>query len=659
MPFFIGLLSSVSLFSSAVLSISTPQSIGSDLSIITHNDLYGNSTTRRAAVIALDTKYTYSSATSKCAALGTILWNPDSYSQDLTFLRYLDFGKVTDEVGVYWIKGNSTLHCRAITTYGEFHRYPCDTLLPALCSNTATDETRQIAATTNNATIIGRRLKKDSAFRFLGIRYASIPARFSHSEYAACGSVGTATCSEDCLNLNIWTPYLPNGKAGPGKSKAVLVWIHGGGFTGGAGSDTTFDGSALASRGDVVVVTINYRLSTLGFLALENTPLTGNYGLEDQNQALDWIRAHIGDFGGDRHRITIFGQSAGAASVRALLASPRAREKVSGAIMMSTPQGLGYASTFSEYLTVAEATNRTGAILGETGCFNTDEELLSCLRKVDAKELIGFRKSSQYPVIDNHFLTRSSLPLGRTAPNLNTTLLTGIMRDDGSPFTSRPQSTNLTLELTAQGFPTHAILSSPLFALPNSTANTSAAIFNLTSRIATDAMFRCLGQSTASTAAKNNIFTNVFAYEFDRAYQIAEWSPNPPACEAPATPAHPFGDPDAPSYKCHSGELYAVFGTTISQGRAPRDDADIPFSQYVVDAWASFARTGHPDPQAAFLEARGFKNTSRVLEGGAWSAVGERSGRDVRVLGGRGGMEGWREEGECGVLGMGRGYWDF
>jgi hypothetical protein len=313
MPFFIGLLSfSVSLFSSAVVSILTPESIGSDLSIITHNDLYGNSTTRRAAVIALDTKYTYSSATSKCAALGTILWNPDSYSQDLTFLRYLDFGKVTDEVGVYWIKGNSTLHCRAITTYGEFHRYPCDTLLPALCSNTATDETRQIAATTNNATIVGRRLKKDSAFRFLGIKYASIPARFSHSEYipptpgsnitaleyapaciqAACGSVGTATCSEDCLNLNIWTPYLPNGKAGPGKSKAVLVWIHGGGFTGGAGSDTTFDGSALASRGDVVVVTINYRLSTLGFLALENTPLTGNYGLEDCSRPLEHGRKY-------------------------------------------------------------------------------------------------------------------------------------------------------------------------------------------------------------------------------------------------------------------------------------------------------------------------------------------------------------------------------
>ena len=72
-----------------------------------------------------------------------------------------------------------------------------------------------------------------------------------------------------------------------------MVWIHGGGFTGGAASDTTFDGNAMASRGDVVLVTINYRLSTLGFLALSNTSLTGNYGLHDQSVALGWLRAHV------------------------------------------------------------------------------------------------------------------------------------------------------------------------------------------------------------------------------------------------------------------------------------------------------------------------------------------------------------------------------
>lgn len=404
------------LYASTVASIPSPQSIASDLSIITHKDLYDNTTTRRAASIVLSTPYDYTTATSKCAALGTILWNPDGYAQDFAYLRYLDLDKATDDVGLYWVKGTDKVRCRAMTTQGELKDYPCDNQLPALCSNTAADETRQVAVmSTNNATFIGRRRTQDSAFRFLGIKYASIPARFSHSiylppapganisalEYApsciqsACGTSGTPSCNEDCLYLNIWTPYLPHSKATAGKNKAVLVWIHGGGFTGGTGSDTTFDGSALASRGDVVVVTINYRLSTLGFLALENTPLTGNYGLEDQNRALDWLHGHIGDFGGDKDRITVFGQSAGAASVRALLASPRAHAKFSGAIMMSTPQGVGYASSFAKYLTIAEATDLTQAIIQETGCPHSSDELVDCLRAVDSRILVGFRNSSQ------------------------------------------------------------------------------------------------------------------------------------------------------------------------------------------------------------------------------------------------------------------------
>jgi acetyl esterase/lipase len=388
---------SVLSFTSATPS---PQSVGSDLSIVTHNDLYGNATTRQAATIALSTRYIYSAATSRCAALGSILWNPDSYVQDLGFLRYLDHGKVTDDIGVYWVKGNSTLHCRAITTEGELRNYPCSSSLPALCSNTASDTVRQVSVTTNNATITGSRDRQ--AFRFLGLKYASIPTRFAHSIYLApspnttalqygptCIQSGCTSCSEDCLTLNIWTPYLPNGKPTSDKKKAVMVWIHGGSFTSGTGSDPTFDGSALASRGDVVAVTLNYRLSTLGFLAIENTSLTGNYGLRDQNTALDWLHAHIEDFGGDKDRITIFGQSAGAASVRALVASPQAQEKVSGAIMMSTPQGLAGASPYAKYLTVAEATETTKAIADETGCSTKDEELVSCLSKVDPLELIG------------------------------------------------------------------------------------------------------------------------------------------------------------------------------------------------------------------------------------------------------------------------------
>jgi carboxylesterase type B len=101
--------------------------------------------------------------------------------------------------------------------------------------------------------------------------------------------------SEDCLFLNIWTPTLPAPSSDRSGLKPVMFWIHGGAFTGGSGS--SYDGSALVSRGDVVVVTINYRLATLGFLALTDGVTNGNYGLGDQVTALDWVIKHIADFG--------------------------------------------------------------------------------------------------------------------------------------------------------------------------------------------------------------------------------------------------------------------------------------------------------------------------------------------------------------------------
>ncbi|KAI8931279.1 hypothetical protein NX059_011623 [Plenodomus lindquistii] len=658
-----------------------------DLSIITHNDLYGNLTTRQASSIVISTPHKHSTASSKCGALESALWNPGNYTQSLDYLQYLNYSQAADNIGKFWVHGNSTAHCRAIDSTGRVKQYPCNTKLPALCSNTATNTTRKIAVTTNNATVLGHRENTSSAFSFLGIKYASIPARFSHSTYlpptpdsnisaleyaprciqASYGSTGQIPDIEDCLTLNIWTPYLPNGKVAANKRKAVMVWIHSGGFVSGTASDTTFDGSAMAARGDVVAVTINYRLSTLGFLALENTTISGNYGLQDQSTALYWIRAHIEHFGGDQDRITVFGQSAGAASVRALLASPQARSKIAGAIMMSTPQGLAYAADFADYHTIAEATNKTGALVAEVGCGQaTGEKLVACLRTVDPLALIGYRNASQsftgtiasYPVISPPFLPTSSLALSPTAPKHTIPILAGIMHDDGSPFTSYTTTTNVSAVLTTQSYPAAAILSSGLFPLPPDTNNT-AAIFNLTSRVSTDAQFRCLAQSTAYTAVANDIFSAYYTYEFDRSYQISDWSPNPPACEAPPSPAHPLGDPISPSYyRCHSGELYIVFGTAIPQGSAPRDEGDIPFSQYILDTWTAFARTGTPNAEIGFLEARGFMNSTRFArEAGMWKALRKGEQR-IRSLGSVVQDTGFRDVEQCEVLGLGLEYYN-
>ncbi|GAA1553394.1 carboxylesterase family protein [Actinomadura kijaniata] len=138
---------------------------------------------------------------------------------------------------------------------------------------------------------------------------------------------------ERCLSLNVWTP------AGGGPARPVLVFLHGGGFTSGSGGLGWYDGAEFAARGDVVVVTVNYRLGVLGFLRLPAVS-PGNLGLLDQLTALRWIRDHIAAFGGDPANVTVAGQSAGAQSILALLSRGRARGLFRRAILQSTPAGM-------------------------------------------------------------------------------------------------------------------------------------------------------------------------------------------------------------------------------------------------------------------------------------------------------------------------------
>jgi para-nitrobenzyl esterase len=147
-------------------------------------------------------------------------------------------------------------------------------------------------------------------------------------------SLGIGRTAEDCLYLNVWTPGADR------RRRPVLVWIHGGAFVLGAGSQMLYDGSSLARRGDVVVVTINYRLGAFGFLRLrdrfgQGLPATGNEGLLDQVAALEWVRDEIEAFGGDPGNVTIFGESAGAMSCATLLGVPRALHLFHRAILQS------------------------------------------------------------------------------------------------------------------------------------------------------------------------------------------------------------------------------------------------------------------------------------------------------------------------------------
>ncbi|WP_082983311.1 carboxylesterase/lipase family protein [Mycobacterium sp. 1423905.2] len=147
-----------------------------------------------------------------------------------------------------------------------------------------------------------------------------------------------APLGEDCLRLNIWAPS----GAQPGAGKPVMVWLHGGAYVLGSASQPLYDGRALAGNGDVVVVTVNYRIGALGFLDLSSfstwqRPFDSNIGLRDVLAALAWVRDNIAAFGGDPANVTLFGESAGAGLVTTLLACPAAEGLFVRAIAQSSP----------------------------------------------------------------------------------------------------------------------------------------------------------------------------------------------------------------------------------------------------------------------------------------------------------------------------------
>ena len=401
-----------------------------------------------------------------------------------------------------------------------------------------------------------------------------------------------------------------------------MFWIHGGAFTSGTGNDPTMDGANIASRGDVVLVAINYRLGSLGFLALGDGVTKGNYGFADQINALDWVRRNIQDFGGDPNRITVFGQSAGAGSVRAMLASPKTKGKFRGAIPQSNLGGGGYGTTYSQYLTIEEEVALVGnAILADTNCTNAPSGV-ECLRAVPISTLANLADVARYLVVDGTYLTSDGLAFNDTEKLQDIHVLSGFMRDDGAAIITLVDTDNVTTSLTDDGFPAPQIESSGLFPTPDGLNGTVNA-FNVSARVATDTIFRCIDQASAYASVKFKTFApDQYFYEFNRSYQTPGFNPNAPLCDAPITASHPYGDPSLEYFKCHSGDLYFVFGNILSMGYKLRDENDLPFSQFVLDSWTSFARTWNPNPDPGYLKARRYSNTlSEIQAAGPWLPV--------------------------------------
>lgn len=335
------------------------------------------------------------------------------------------------------------------------------------------------------------------------------------------------------------------------------------------------------------------------------------------------------------------------------MASPKAIGKFAGAIPQSNLGGGGYGTTYSSWLSTAEEMKIAAEpILAATNCTSATSRV-DCLRAVDASYLVKYSTVARYLVVDGTYLTAPELIVNGTGNKhlSDIHLMEGLMRDDGSAIVSYIQTEDLTESLTEDGFPALAIEASNLFPLPQGT-NNSLNVFNVTSRVGTDTIFRCIDQATAYAAAIHDTFaSNQYFYEFNRSYQMPGWDPNSPVCDAPKTASHPLGDTSMEYFKCHSGELYFVFGTVLFNALPYRDENDLKFAQFTLDTWASFARSYNPNPDKGYLKARGYANTLAELESaGLWEPV-TKGKYTMRELQWPSKQVGFRDVEQCAALG--------
>ena len=269
----------------------------------------------------------------------------------------------------------------------------------------------------------------------------------------------TAGISEDCLYLNVWTKSL-DARA---SKRPVLVWIHGGGFWAGFGGEERHNGARLAQKGPVVV-TLNYRLGPLGFLAhpalAAESPhhAAGNYGLLDQIAALQWVQRNIARFGGDPSRVTIFGESAGGMSVGSLIASPLAKGLFQHAILESgTGVNIGVVSRDAAQAVAV----RFADSLGVRGA---GAAAASRLRAINPDTLVAVSlhlgppgQPAFWPVVDGWVLPHAvDSTLLHGAANL-VPVIAGTNRDEGDEWMGAPTRSFARL-MSARGAPTYVYM---------------------------------------------------------------------------------------------------------------------------------------------------------------------------------------------------------
>lgn len=394
---------------------------------------------------------------------------------------------------------------------------------------------------------------------------------------------GVASVSEDCLYLNVFQPKAKKSLLAQVKNP-VMVWLHGGALTYGEGF--TYDPQKLVEEG-VVVVTVNYRLGALGFMAhpalsAENRGASGNYGLMDQQVALRWVQKNIHRFGGDPQRVTVFGESAGGLSVHALLASPSAKGLFHRAIIQSGAYGL------------AQPTQQQWEMmgLGRAAAMGCTDQTATCLRSLSVEQILAHQDAGEVgwlPVVDGAVLPKTMKEAFHKGEFHRVPVMQGTTRDEYSLFTALSfelagnpvTAENYVASIAQLGIPAEA---APLVAAFYPLAAHTSPAAALTA-VGTDALFACNSLSAIKTLSR---FVPTYGYEFN--------DPNAPQNILPPA-SFPYG-----AY--HSAELQYLFGTGGQPHGVLLNRDQKKLSTAMVRYWTSFAKFGNPNLAGAPLWVR-------------------------------------------------------
>ncbi|NOT53286.1 MAG: carboxylesterase family protein [Deltaproteobacteria bacterium] len=400
---------------------------------------------------------------------------------------------------------------------------------------------------------------------------------------------GTLSGDEDCLSLNVYTPgFRKNEHKHHGLP--VMVWIHGGSLTEGSGG--LYDPTPLVEKGGVIVVTINYRLGVLGFLAHPALDAEGhlnaNYGLMDQQFALKWVRRNIAAFGGDPRRVTIFGESAGGYSVYSHLASPTAARLFHRAIAQS-----GAYDSFQSYqqrtLPLAVAEIGGTAFATAIGC---DNQTTQCLRTTSATALVTAQPGIVYPAIDGTVLTQTPGAALASGQFNRVPVMSGSNYDEwrlyvalgydyvGAPLTDAGYPTAVASFIglpLADPFVQFVLFLYPLINYPPPPGVVSAPL--ALGAVGTDVVFSCPGRKAARSLSQ---YVPTYAYEFNDA--------NAPLNFGLVPASFPLG-----SY--HAAEIQYLLN--IGGTPAPFTASQQQLSDTMIGYWTRFAKTGNPNSLGA------------------------------------------------------------